>query len=54
MFIYVMDIEGRDILMGRGYMLLGSNNNVWVFENKNIQTFETLDIPCVVSDIFTL
>lgn len=57
MFIYVMDVESRDYLITHGYNLLKDNGNskrtVWVFENKDEHQFNTLDIPCVVSDILT-
>ena len=56
MFIYVMDIESRDLLLSRGYELLkqNSNQNIWVFTNKENQQFDMVDIPfCVVSDTLT-
>ncbi|MBR4021271.1 MAG: hypothetical protein IKI94_01530 [Ruminococcus sp.] len=57
MFIYVMDIESRDYLIAHGYNLLKDNGNsegtVWVFANKEDCQFDTLDIPCVVSDTLT-
>lgn len=55
MFIYVMDVESRDYLIAHGYALLKGNGNstVWVFENKDEHQFDTLDIPCVVSDVLT-
>lgn len=55
MFIYVMDEESRDILTSRGFKLLKSNSvgTLWVFENQSDLQFDTLNIPCVVSDILT-
>lgn len=52
-----MDIESRDYLIAHGYSLLKDNGNsegtVWVFANKEDCQFDTLDIPCVVSDTLT-
>ena len=48
-----MDIDSRDYLITHGYNLLKDNGTVWVFENKSQQQFDTLDIPCVVSDTLT-
>lgn len=52
MFIYVMDIDGRDKLLSLGYTLLKENSKktVWIFENKKEFNFENIDVPCVVSD----
>lgn len=55
MFLYVMDIESRDKLLNSGFELLKENDKktVWVFVNKTGQTFDTVDVPCVVSDVLT-
>lgn len=58
MFIYVMDIKSKELLEKLGYELLKTNGNngeatVWVFANKDEQQFDSLDIPCVVSDTLT-
>lgn len=55
MFIYVMDTRSRDILLKFGYELLKANDNqtVWVFINNPEKQFESLDIPCVVTDTLT-
>lgn len=55
MFIYVMDVESRDLLINKGYQLLKADeqNGVWCFVNdtENL-TFEE-NCPCVISDIMT-
>lgn len=55
MFIYVMDTRSRDALLKLGYELLKANNEqiVWIFVNKSDLQFDSLDIPCVVSDTLT-
>lgn len=55
MFLYVMDIESRDRLLNLGFELLKSNDEktVWIFVNKQEQTFDEIDAPCVVSDVLT-
>ena len=55
MFIYVMDVESKDKLLQLGYTLLKDNGNgsIWVFVNKEGQQFDSLDVPCVVSDVLT-
>ena len=54
-YVYVMDTESRDMLVDRGFELLKANDKhtVWVFINKPELTFDTIDIPCVVSDVLT-
>lgn len=55
MFLYVMDTESRDKLLNLGFELLKENGKktVWVFVNKPDQTFDVVDVPCVVSDVLT-
>lgn len=55
MFLYVMDVESRDKLLHLGFELLKENDKktVWVFVNKPDQTFDSVDVPCVVSDVIT-
>lgn len=55
MFLYVMDTESRDKLLNLGFELLKENDKktVWVFVNKLDQTFDVVDVPCVVSDVLT-
>lgn len=55
MFLYVMDTESRDKLLTLGFELLkkSDKNAIWVFVNKPDQTFDMVDVPCVVSDILT-
>lgn len=55
MFIYVMDVSGKDKLLSLGYKLLKENKKktVWVFENKQNTQFESIDVFCVVSDVLT-
>lgn len=55
MFIYVMDTKSRDILQNLGFELLKENSakTMWVFVNKQELNFDSLDIPCVVSDTLT-
>lgn len=55
MFLYVMDKESRDRLLALGFELLKANdkNTIWVFVNKSEQAFDSVDVPCVVSDTLT-
>lgn len=55
MFIYVMDVKIKDKLMRLGYTLLKDDgkDTLWVFAAKENQTFDSLDVPCVVSDVLT-
>lgn len=55
MFIYVMDTESRDKLQSLGFELLKENatKTIWVFVNKQELNFDTVDVPCVVSDTLT-
>ena len=43
------------ILLNLGFELLKENDKktVWVFVNKPDQTFDVVDVPCVVSDVLT-
>lgn len=54
MFIYVMDLESKELLERHGYKLLKADerNGVYCFENKPDMEFD-LQIPCVVSSIMT-
>lgn len=55
MFLYVMDTESRDKLLALGFELLKTNtqNTIWVFVNKQELAFDSLEVPCVVSDTLT-
>lgn len=58
MFIYVMDIKSKELLEELGYTFLKDNGRkddatVWVFANKEDHQFDSLDVPCVVSDTLT-
>lgn len=55
MFLYVMDTESRDKLLKLGFELLKENDKktIWVFVNNKEQTFDVVDVPCVVSDVLT-
>lgn len=50
-----MDAEIRDNLINLGYELLKENDKktVWVFVNNQELNFDTLNIPCVISDTLT-
>lgn len=54
MFIYVMDLESKELLEKHGYKLLKADerNGVYCFENKADMEFD-LQIPCVISSIMT-
>ena len=54
MFIYVMDLESKELLEKHGYVLLKSDeqHNVYCFENKKEIEF-ALDVPCVISSVMT-
>lgn len=53
MFIYVMDERDKNLLESMGYELLKSNGKVWVFVNKEGLQFDSMSVPCVVSDVLT-
>ena len=55
MFLYVMDVKSRDKLLSLGFKLLKSNDKktLWVFVNSEKQTFNEIDISCVISDVLT-
>lgn len=55
MFLYVMDAESRDKLLTLGFELLKANpqNTIWVFVNKQELAFDSVEVPCVVSDTLT-
>lgn len=55
MFLYVMNAESRDMLLDLGYELLKENSDktLWVFINKSEKSFDTFDVPAVVSDVLT-
>ena len=54
MFIYVMDLESKELLEKHGYKLLKADERlgVFCFENKPDMEF-SLDVPCVVSSVMT-
>lgn len=54
LFIYVMDLESKEMLERHGYKLLKADerNGVYCFENKPDMEF-TLNCPCVFSSIMT-
>lgn len=54
MFIYVMDLESKELLERHGYKLLKADerNGVYCFENKPNEEF-SLACPCVVSSVMT-
>lgn len=55
MFLYVTDVESKNKLIARGYLLLKSNEreNIWVFANQKLAKFDNSDIKYVVSDVLT-
>ena len=54
MFIYVMDLDSKELLEKHGYKLLkvDERNGVFCFENKPDMEFN-LRVPCVVSSVMT-
>ena len=54
MFIYVMDLDSKELLEKHGYVLLKEDlkNGVFCFENKPDTTFELM-CPCVFSSVMT-
>ena len=54
-FIYVFSTESRDKLLSAGYKLLKSNNeqDMYVFENKEVHTFSLHNISFALSDTLT-
>lgn len=53
-FIYVMDLESKELLERLGYKLLKSDerNGVYCFQNKADAEFD-LACPCVFSNVMT-
>lgn len=53
-FVYVMDLESKEVLEKRGYRLLKADekHGVFCFENKDGMEF-AMDIPCVFSNVMT-
>lgn len=60
-FVYVMKKEDKDKMVAMGYSLIKEDkqNNLWVFENKDLTTFASEDeitnagISFVLSDMLT-
>lgn len=52
-FIYVFSEKDKELLEKNGYELIKSNNNVFVFLNKDQQNFESLPVNGVFSDMLT-
>ncbi len=60
-FVYVMKKEDKDKMVAMGYSLIKEDkqNNLWVFENKDVTTFASEDeitnagISFVLSDMLT-
>ncbi len=54
MFIYVMDLDSKELLERNGYKLIKADerNGVYCFENKANMEF-ALEVPCVISDTIT-
>ena len=53
-FIYVMDLDSKELLEQHGYKLLkvDERNGVFCFENKSNMEFD-LACPCVFSNVMT-
>lgn len=53
-FIYVMDLDSKEMLEQQGYKLLkvDERNGVFCFENKSDMEFD-LACPCVFSNVMT-
>jgi hypothetical protein len=54
-FIYVIDIKGKEFLEGLGYTLLKDRSidretTVWVFANVDENQLDGLDVPYIISD----
>ena len=54
MFIYVMDLDSKELLERHGYKLLKADERlgVFCFENKLDMEF-SLECPCVISSVMT-
>lgn len=60
-FVYVMTADDRDKMLEMGYSLMKEDkrNHIWVFENKDVMTFDHEDkiagagIAFVLSDMLT-
>nr|DAG45559.1 MAG TPA: hypothetical protein [Bacteriophage sp.] len=54
-FLYVFDKEARDTLLKDGFTLLKSNEDedVYIFANKDVLTFDLADITFVKSNTLT-
>lgn len=60
-FVYVMSYEDKEKMLKLGFNLIKSDiaNNIWVFENADVMTFETEDrisgagIAFILSDMLT-
>ena len=54
MFIYVMDLDSKELLERHGYKLLKADERlgVFCFENKPDMEF-SLECPCVISSVMT-
>lgn len=54
-FLYVFDQEARDTLLKDGFTLLKSNEDedVYIFANKDVLTFDLADITFVKSNTLT-
>lgn len=52
-FIYVFNTTARDSLLNAGYQLLATDpkNDIYIFENKEILSFNLLDIDFALSNI---
>lgn len=50
-----MDTKSRDKLQSLGFELLKEDDtkSIWVFVNKQELNFDSIDVPCVVSDTLT-
>lgn len=55
MFVYVFNTKARDSLLKAGYQLLKADlkNDIYIFENKEIVTFDFSEIDFALSSILT-
>lgn len=56
MFIYVWSVKERDILLAKGFELLKSKGDTFVFANnkeKRIEQYSLDDVRFVISDTLT-
>lgn len=54
MFVYVMDLDSKNVLEKHGFQLIrkDEHSGMWIFENKGAGVADfSLDIPCVVTDV---